>query len=268
MAPIQPFPATRYADYPRDPALDAAVKQIGLLPQFSRLGIALMDLSSPLDGLPYGGANDERNFFIASTAKLLPMHAGCQLLQALDDALSGAARSSGENGTSIINLATAQLRTLAASAYWNRFPRDHPNIAEILAVTPDPAGPGWQVKFVETGKNWPPVNNPIEAPLAIVRPLKFWERFQLMVGASNDCASMTCIQDIGFQYINGLLEKAGLFDLRTNTGLWLGAAYSVDCNQTSSKWAQVPGGGMFPNDTGFQIGSARALAKLLTLIDQ
>lgn len=268
LPPIQSFPATPYADYPRDPALDAAVKRIGLLPQFNRLGIGLVDLSSPLDGLPYGGSNDERNFFIASTAKLVPMYAACQLLRAVTDAVRGVVRSPGVTGAEIIALASAQLQTLPWSAYWNRFPKDRPNIPQILSVVPDPNGPGWQAWFASTEKPWPPVSNPVEAPLGAVRPLKFWERLQLMVGASNDCAAMTCIQDIGFQYINGLLDKAGFFDPQTNVGLWLGAAYSTQCNNTSSKWAQVPGPGRFPNDTGFQVGSAKALAKLLTLIYQ
>lgn len=268
LSPIQPFPVTPYPDYPRDPALDAAVKRIGSLSQFSRLGIALVDLTSPPDGLPYGGYNDERNLFIASTAKLIPMCAAFQLLRAVYDALSGVVRGAGETGPEIVNQASSQLRTLTWSAYWNRFPKDQPNLAQILAVSPDSNGTGWQVWFKQTGQSWPPVKNPVEAPLSDVRGLGFWERLQLMVGASNDCAAMLCIKDIGFQFVNGLMEKAGFFDAQKNLGLWLGAAYSIPCNNTSSKWARVPGPGTFPNDTGFEIGSARALAKLLTLIDQ
>jgi hypothetical protein len=87
----------------------------------------------------------------------------------------------------------------------------------------------------------------------------------LMIGASDNCAAMTCIQDIGFQYINGLLVKAGFF--KNNVGLWLGAPYSTPCNGTTIRWAQVPGG-KFPNDTGYQIASPKTLAKFMGLIDE
>jgi hypothetical protein len=277
---IQPFPASRLPDFPVNSDLDNAVKKIAEQNQFSKLGIALIDLTPPIPlvGAPYGGVNDLGNFYIASCAKLAALYAACQLLQAVSDALIGSARATGETGTSIAAQVSQQLATLPASPYWNGFPRDTPKIANILDITADPAGPGWRVQFVNSGKPWSEVEKLHLKPLNQIRPLGFWERLELMIGPSDNCGAMTCIQDLGFQYINGLLATAGLFDTKAKAGLWLGAAYSTGCNGTSSTWSPVPGTKPVSetklgqpkkyDGNSYQVSNARALAKVMGLVDE
>jgi Beta-lactamase enzyme family len=262
---IQPFPATPFSDYPRENTLNDSVKQIGK--KFPQLKIALIDLTrpSPVAGFPYGGINDDTNINIGSGAKVAAMYAAYQLQQAVIDVLSGLSPGSGDSGASLLSEVSRQLFPLSSAPYWGRFAQDVPQLANILDITPNP--PSWNVNFISK----PHVTlEPYHADggnLSRVRnELGFWERLILMIVSSDNCAAMSCIQDLGFQYINGLLARMGFFDVTRNLGLWLGAAYGIPCTSTrTALWGQVPGGS-FLNDQGFQVSTARMLAKFMATV--
>jgi hypothetical protein len=77
-----------------------------------------------------------------------------------------------------------------------------------------------------------------------------------MVQSSNNEAVTLCIEDIGFQYINGALEAEG-FVAKGGLGIWIGLAFRMG----STPWG-------FPPVTGtFQSATPDALAMLLVALD-
>lgn len=266
---IQPFPTAPFPDYVRDSALDAAVKRIAA--QFTQLAVGLIDLTPPKPtvGFPYGGSsNDDTNINIGSGAKVAAMFPAFQLREAVADALTGLTPASGDTEQSLLIELSRQLQPLSGSPYWQRFGQDVPNLGKIVRILPNANQTGWNTVFVSKTQDLSSFDfdQPNHQNARAIDPLGFYERMQLMIANSDNCGAMTCIVDLGFQYINGVLSRAGFFDNVKNSGLWLGAAYAKGCiNQRVHVWEQVPGG-RFANDSGFQVSSARMLAKLMGII--
>src|SRR5262249_33367020 len=53
----------------------------------------------------------------------------------------------------------------------------------------------------------------------------FLDRLKLSIGWSDNSASGSCVADLGRQYLNGAVASEGLFDPKSNTGLWLSGNY-------------------------------------------
>jgi hypothetical protein len=78
---------------------------------------------------------------------------------------------------------------------------------------------------------------------------------ELMIESSNNEAATLCIEDLGFQYINGALEAEG-FKINDGLGIWVGSTFRIP----NKEWIRLPGNG------GTQSASADALAILLVAL--
>ena len=86
--------------------------------------------------------------------------------------------------------------------------------------------------------------------------LRFEQRMKMMIGQSDNRASATCINDIGFAYMNALMVQSGLWHPARGGGLWLAGNYG------SRSWSRSPLGGFSAN------GTTGALVSYMTLLAQ
>lgn len=82
----------------------------------------------------------------------------------------------------------------------------------------------------------------------------------LSLKVSNNEAASLCIDDIGFQYIQGALEAAG-FSVRNGLGIWVGKAFGFFRNPPSKAWGFPPVRG------GIQSATPDALTMLMVALD-
>src|SRR5262249_9056323 len=90
-----------------------------------------------------------------------------------------------------------------------------PEYKAIFKATPNGSGK-WSVNF---RKDSDPDTHPNQG---------FFEHLEKMIVWSHDVSAGFCIQKLGFSWINGLLQKAGLFYPASQTGIWLAGDYLFD----------------------------------------
>jgi len=91
-----------------------------------------------------------------------------------------------------------------------------------------------------------------------IRQLSFAERMLLMVDESDNTASHTCVQDVGYLYIASSLFQSDLYNPKRGGGLWEGSSHR---GLNWEKSFVIPA-------ADFQNSTAAAFASLLTLIAQ
>jgi beta-lactamase family protein len=280
------FAAAPVADFSNrnlDSVVSEAVSRFGRehrdLLQGARLGVSLFDLSTAADDPPYGGLNDTSEFFVASLAKIGAMYAAYQLRSYLREEAADPDNSTKmpeELLPAVEKKLTPQVESLVPDV-----PKGHPDLSKIFAARYNFGGTGVVVSFSSTGENdnfldqshaLEDPENPSPSAFPRTRALGFKERLELMIRWSGNCGACTCISDLGLQYINAALQKAGLFDARSSTGLWLGANYAGSCPGAPAGTRSAVGGGRVPvvnksaDNEVFQVATPRSVARLLRAI--
>jgi Beta-lactamase enzyme family len=91
---------------------------------------------------------------------------------------------------------------------------------------------------------------------SLPKGLGFRDRLKLMIANSNNKAAASCIDDMGFQYVNGALASERLFDEKSGMGLWIALDYG------GHAWGKHVSGGWAQGAT------AKAVARFLALLER
>jgi hypothetical protein len=154
---------------------------------------------------------------------------------------------------------------------------DYPDLYRIFDVTSPGGGPA-VLNFIGS----PPGSHGIPASasakkyykkykdtdtaegMKAARALDFWDRLLLMIAASDNVCAQTCIENVGYLYIDSLLWQSGFFSPSRNGGLWLGSGYS---SRMPHRWMMAP---VPKGDPGndFITGTAASVAALFTALAQ
>ncbi len=250
-APAPPpglFPAAfTLLDYNTDPADNLSI-QFNLVKakaKYKRLPFALIDYtgSTPY----YIGNNDKKQTFVASHAKIGILFAALWLRKTVKE---NARKSNASTIDEVLDELIAKWspeekpfparfkKNVMASKTWP------PDLKKIFTGTKQPNGE-WLIDFIATN-NFDNANR--KASLAILAPiddmsektaalkkakrdavnkLAFRDRLELMTGWSDNIAAGSCVNDMGFQFVNGCLMNAGFYntDKTSGGGLWISMNY-------------------------------------------
>jgi V8-like Glu-specific endopeptidase len=279
--PLDPGYYNPDGTYRASPALQTCVTAVGALAAARGAQIALVDLSKGLASPEFAGVRHTAPLATASTGKLPVMYAAFQLQEDLRRlrAATGAA--------TLADLITAQtarwtaMQTPAAGAAvtaisghlgrkgdlmtWKGKPIDLPagSVVPDIDRIIDSVLPALEIRRSTLSYVTGPASLCDEAVVLNVlehqrgdwsRGVEFEQRMRMMIGLSDNRATTTCINDIGFAYINALMVQSGLWHPARGGGLWLSGNYSGARGRTS------PLGGFVQN------GTAGSLVSLLTLL--
>ncbi len=145
-------------------------------------------------------------------------------------------------------------------------PSDFPILKNIFTFTPPSSlGLAWNVEFTTTPSLLPYLSNEISSgPVNCRATLGYKQWMELTLHNSNNESASLCIDNIGFQYIQGALEKTG-FLVKSGLGIWVGRAFRFSPNpnpKTPSKdW------GFPPVIGGIQSATPDALAMLIVALN-
>jgi hypothetical protein len=248
---VGPFPATatKLGWAPSD-SLQAYVNGIAIKPPFNRMGIALVDLTRG-HGL-YAGAKDLQQIYVASLAKIAAMFAAYQLRQAVRSAAKSVAAGSPDDLWKAITEAWSP----SVSKRVPDRPSDFPKLRNIFAAS---GGPGhWDIDFTDQQKSWDDITRVGDG---LPGDLRFRDRMKLMIANSNNHAAASCIDDIGFQYLNGALAAEELFSKSSGGGLWIALDYG------GHRWGKSVSGGWAQGATAAAVARFMALAETNRLVD-
>jgi Beta-lactamase enzyme family len=200
----------------------------------------------------YAGAGDQRQTTIDSMAKLAVFVAAFILR---DQVRAAATRLKDEKKEKVLKRIASAWKPFWETRFPDR-PADSPKIEKVFSI--NLGGPEhWQIRF-----DWDPKGEDELHGLAhssAAEKVSYRDRLELMMRWSSNEAATGCIDGLGFQALNSLLEDAGFFDVRKGGGLWVSRAYAPD-----SSWGRRDPAGGGTN----QGGTARAVAEVLTLMAQ
>lgn len=240
--------------------------------------VALVDLTKGLGSPEFAGVRHTQSVGLASIAKLLPMYAAFQLraqlrrLKAATGAATAAdlireahtrwrATQSPAAGTAVAPI-TGHLGQKGELFTWKGQAIDLfsasrvPNLAQVMddtAVVALRSRPRSMLGTAATCDSAHALRSYEYKGEQTIRELSFVQRMQMMVAISDNVAAMTCIDDLGFAYINSVMVQSGLWH-PARGGLWLRGNY-----RKGTWWRASPLGG------GGQ-GTAGALVAFLTLL--
>lgn len=242
------------------PALQNAFNAVKANNKFKNLGFAIIDLT---DGTPvYIGHNDKKHALIASTGKISIMFAAFWLRKTVRENANG------------VNAADANALFDTLKATWAAVPQPYPGKFAGHMWLPDlhkifkavKTAPGqWQIDFTSdkdySGAARSTSLNELgplhEKPMSIIDPLGFRDRLELAIRWSDNNASGSCINAMGFQFVNGCLLNAGFFKNDPGGGgLWLSGNYAG--KKYASEFANIN-----PQKISTQGGTPDAIARFM-----
>ncbi len=259
-----------------------AFKKVTAKAKYKRLPFAVIDYTS---GTPaYLGNNDKNQTFVASQAKLGVLFAALWLRKT---ARENARKSTAADLAGVLSeLTTKWLQT--DKPFPDRFKKNiipsktwPPNLDDIFSGqfsngewkldftsahdfrgAGRPASLDFLVPFDGMSESGEAAKN---AKKAAIGALGFRERLELMVSWSDNIAAFSCVNALGYQFINGCLEAAGFYnrDKTKGGGFWMSKNYDR-LGGDGSDFQQVS-----PQSTTAQIAAnAMWLAVKNQLIDQ
>jgi Beta-lactamase enzyme family len=247
-----PFPSapTKLGWAPSD-SLQSCVKGFSTKAPFSHMGIALVDLTRASQ-IGYAGWNDQQQIYVASLAKIGAMFAAFQLRQAVRAAVVGLRAADSDELWKTI---TEAWSPLVSSRVPGR-PADFPKLSSIFEAS---GGPGhWEIDFTDEQKGWSDIKKLGDS---LPGNLGFRDRMKLMIANSSNRAAASCIDDVGFQYLNGALAAEGLFSNSDGTGIRIALDYG------GHRWGKLSGGGSAQGATAVAVARFMALVETNRLVD-
>lgn len=187
---LLPFSAAPTVSWSRGGKLQTCLDALSGNADFDAMGIALVDLTSAPGAMAYAGLRDRRQLFGASLVKIAAMFAAYALREDVRDAESVMVV---KDRAELFKKLEAAWKSYIETNVSKRH-KDFPKFAAIF----DPNS----------------------------RPLDFNDDFKKhlkkMIQKSDNESAAECIHRVGYQYLNGALKSAGLFD---GVGLWMGGDY-------------------------------------------
>jgi hypothetical protein len=245
--PVIPTPYPQRVDpglwqAPKDHPLAIALGVVSRQKAYAHLRLAVADLTDDPKRPVYAGYRDTEQTFVASMAKiamLLPAYG-------LREAARAAAEATTARATTVRT--GADFLKLLAKTWAGEFGRFNrggkavntpPNLPRILSAARSKETDPFAVEFTtQQDEDWTRSG--------------FVRRLLLALKYSDNDAAASCIRDLGFPYIHGVLKSAGIYD---RNGLWL----SLDFG--GRVWDPSFGG-------SGQAATARSVAQLLALVAQ
>lgn len=235
-----------------DQALQGCLEAVHKERKFKDLRLALVDLTDDVMHPRYAGVGDQKQTTIDSMAKLAVFVAACLLR---DQVRAAATRLRDEKKEKVLKRIASAWKPIWETRFPDR-PADSPKIEKMFSI--NLGGPEhWQIRF-----DWDPKGeNELHglAHSSDAASVSYRDRLELMMRWSSNEAATGCIESLGFQALNSLIEDAGFFDVRKGGGLWVSRSYAKD-----SSWGRRDPAGGGTN----QGGTARAVAEVLTLMAQ
>ena len=234
-AAIDPFPpAPSLAFMLDDKRMTEAFAPV-TVSSVNHLCAAVVDLTGDPATPPYAGLNDNEMVFVGSLPKICAMYAAFALKAQVQAFVAAAAANGAPVAAPAITRAIddawrPKLKALfpgrPTTSFGNGQNIAFPKLAQIFTFAPD-----GKVDFAratpaltdaDLDKPFSPkVSAEFKSP-----PGRFHDWMRLMLRWSNNTAASKCILALGYFYLNGALERAGLFDAATHQGLWLSADYA------------------------------------------
>ncbi|MBX3252640.1 MAG: hypothetical protein KF862_00760 [Chitinophagaceae bacterium] len=214
--------------------------------KYRSLPFAVIDYTNAASPL-YLGNNDKKPFFVASLAKIGALFAALWLRKT---ARANIRKSAASTFAEALEELKAKW-TLEEKPFPDRFKKNvipsatwPPKLEDIFTGNKLPNG-DWTLDFTADL----PFKGPDRAgSLEVLKPidkmpegstatkkakrtringLGFRDRLELMIGWSSNLAAASCINALGYQFINGCLESAGFYNRNKTTGggLWLSRNY-------------------------------------------
>lgn len=237
-------------------ALDAVKTQA----KFKNLGFAIIDLTNTT--AVYIGHNEKKHALIASTGKISILFAAFWLRKTVRENAKG------------VNAADANALFDTLKVTWSAVPQPYPgkfaghmwlpDLHKIFNATKTGAGQ-WDIDF-KSDMDYSAANRQASLgvlapqhnkPLAVIDALGFRDRLELMISWSDNNASGSCINAMGFQFVNGCLLGAGFFKNDPGGGgLWLSGNYAG--KNFASEFSSIN-----PQKISTQGGTADAIARFM-----
>jgi hypothetical protein len=250
--PLQPSAAFQTA-------LDAAVAPLEKRLKVAKGGLAVRfafaEVTDPANPFPFAGYGADQMDYIASEAKVEVMYAAF----ALRDMAQRFADATGATSlTDLVSKLTAQMGPAIRAAV--------PEIASATNITDTQRDPGYMSKGDKLDIDMLTATATAAAAggLDIGFTPTFRNALDGMIVPSNNQSAGSCVHAVGYGYMNGALAAGGFFD-RTATpapgiGLWEAGDY-----QQGTVWpfVSIPTPG---NDLGAQLGTARQMVRLVSLV--
>lgn len=244
-------------------AMQTAFDAVKSKTQFENLGFAIIDMTSTAP--VFIGHNENKHALIASTGKIGILFAAFWLRKTVRENAKG------------IDAADTHALFDTLKAIWAAVPEPYPGkfaghawppkLHEIFKATKK--GPGdWDIDFT-SDMDYSAANRQASLallapqhnkPLALINALGFRDRLELMINWSDNNASGSCINAMGFQFVNGCLLHAGFFENSpTGGGLWLSGNYA-------GKSYAAEFSSMTPQKITTQGGTADAIVRFMYLL--
>jgi hypothetical protein len=143
-----------------------------------------------------------------------------------------------------------------------------PKLEKMFSASrPSPSGP-LEVQFLGALVNTPATQTYIldtADNLGKARELSFGERMFVMIDDSDNAASQTCVEDVGYLYIASSLWQSDFFNPQRGGGLWVASTF----RDKNLRWVEtpVPDKLQQQNDS-FTSCTPAAIVAMLTLIEQ
>lgn len=258
--PVQAFPMNGTPSQ----AMTDAFNAVKTNTKFKDLRFALIDLTGAAP--VYFGHNDTKHTFIASTAKIAVLFAAFWLRKTVRENAKGVNASDKNSlfdGLKISWMNTTQQYPGKFSGHaWP------PDLHNIFDATKKSNGE-WDIDFTSDfdysefarATALLDVADQHEKPLSVINGLGFRDRLELMIGWSDNNAAGSCINAMGFQFVNGCMSAAGFFDNNSSTagGLWLSGNYAGTAFENDFK-------NMNPQKITTQGGNGDVLARFMALL--
>jgi hypothetical protein len=236
-----PFAAMPTVNWSRGGKLQTCLDGFASDPDFAAMGIALVDLTNGAGGIAYAGVRDRRQLFGASLVKIAAMFAAYALREDVREA-----------------------ETVMGA-------KDRPDLFKKLEAAWKPMVETAAAKSHKDFPRFAAIFDPNSRPLDFSDDFK--KHLKKMMHKSDNESAAECIHRVGYQYLNGALKSAGLFD---TVGLWIGGDYvggDYAKKRGYKEFVEIP----IDKDANPKIhartklttqgATAEAVAKLLTLIE-
>jgi Hemopexin len=226
---VDPFPGL--IPLPRDKANTGFIHCVSTAlnrTDLAGLCVAVMDLSvSASDHVPYAGQHDTDMVYVGSMGKLFAAYTAFELRKRVEkyarmrilDGFSTAKR--GWQAQIFAELTKAWQPQLNA-AFPHLPQNQHPQFDAIVKLGPDGKAaflqrdpPVTDDELGKVGENHDPPRNWL-----------FLDCMKSALGWSNNESAGRFITPLSFPYINGVLGKAGFFETKTNSGLWVSGNFA------------------------------------------
>ena len=254
------LPSAYTLTYDATPAtLTTAFNTLKAKNAYKNMKFAIADLTGAKP--VYLGHKDTDQIFIASTTKLAVMYAALSLRYTVRQNAKTMDAADGADLLSKLHTKwTADPRPFGTRFQSQPWP---PKLANIFTASGSKAL-GWKIDFTaDRDYSAGPNRNTalgVLAPfhnksLTTLNGIGFRDRIELMIGWSDNNATGSCVNALGYDFLNGSFESAGFYDRHPTNGggLWISRNYAGNNMGSDFQGASA------------QSGTAKSLVKLMVL---